>query len=137
MNLMVDNTPMLLLRDRATGRVRAFDRRVDDLVLKFKVNTDARRKQAVLVDQDTNSGWLTDGRPVDGPMAKANKRLQPIAVDEFVYWGVMKNWMPELRLIPGEPPAEPPQVKEPVQTKGPVQAKHRNSRGTSKTRRNR
>ncbi|MGE5612295.1 MAG: DUF3179 domain-containing (seleno)protein [Bacillota bacterium] len=103
MNLSVGGIPMLVFRDRATGRVRAFDRRVEDLTLKFKLNTDARRKQAVLVDLDTNSGWLTDGRPIDGPMAKAGKRLQPINVDEFVYWGVMKTWMPQLQLVTVEP----------------------------------
>ena len=96
--------PLLLFRDSATHQVHAFDRRVEDLTLKFRINTDARRKQAVLIDQETNSGWTIDGRAVDGPMGKDGKRLIRVPVDDGLWWGVMKRWMPQLQLVDVPPP---------------------------------
>jgi hypothetical protein len=98
-NISAGGVPVLVFRDRASNRVRVYDRRVEDLTLKFRLNTDSRRKQVVLVDQDTNSGWTAEGRAVDGPMGKAGKRLAGIPLDEGLYWGVMKRWMPELEML--------------------------------------
>jgi hypothetical protein len=96
--IVVDQVPVLLFRD-PSGRLHVFDRRIDDLTPKFRLNKDLRRKQAWLIDLDTNSGWSPDGRAVDGPMAKAEKRLVPIAVEDGLYWGLMKTWMPQLEIL--------------------------------------
>ncbi len=94
-NVVVDQVPTLVFRDSA-GRVHVFDRRIEDLTPKFRLNTDAKRKQAWLIDADTNSGWSADGRAVDGPMAKQGKRLAQIPVDDGLQWGLMKTWIPDL-----------------------------------------
>lgn len=98
-NITLANTPILIFREQPSQRLRVFDRRVEDLTLKFKPNTDTRRKFAALVDLDTDSGWTLDGRAVDGPLAKTGKRLTPIPTDEILWWNVMKKWIPELLLV--------------------------------------
>jgi hypothetical protein len=98
LHIVIDQVPTLLFRDPA-GRLHVFDRRIEDLTPKFRRNRDTRRKDAWLIDEDTRSGWSADGRAVDGPMAKAGKRLVPIAVEDGLNWRVMKTWMPQLELL--------------------------------------
>jgi hypothetical protein len=69
---------------------------VNDLTLKFQPNTNPRRPRALFVDSDTNSGWTIDGRAIDGPLI--NQRLTPIALEEDLYWGPMKYWLPNLTI---------------------------------------
>jgi len=97
-NVSAGGLPMLLFPDPATKRARVYDRRLEDLTLRFAVNTDARRKQAALIDRETNSGWSVDLRAIDGPLGRSGKRLTPVPIEEGLYWGVMKRWMPELEL---------------------------------------
>lgn len=101
--LTLGDVPALIFRDPATGRLRVFDRRVEDLTPKFRLNRDPRRKQVFLIDSDTASGWSLDGRAVDGPMAKEGKRLTSLPVDSNLYWGVMKTWIPDLTLLQAQP----------------------------------
>jgi hypothetical protein len=89
-------TPLLVFRPFPTSPPKAFDRRVNDLTLKFQPNTNPRRARATFVDSDTNSGWTTDGKAIDGPLN--NQRLTPVPLEEDLYWGVMKNWLPNLTL---------------------------------------
>lgn len=96
-NITVGGTHVLLLRDRA-GRLRAFDRHVkEDLFLTFEPARAARRRDAGLIDVDTQSFWTSDGRAIDGPLK--GERLRPIPLDGRLYWGVMKFWYPDLELI--------------------------------------
>jgi hypothetical protein len=97
LNITAD-TPVLVYRPAATAPARAYDRRVKDLVLKFRPNTDRRRARAIFVDVDTNSGWTIDGRAVDGPLA--NQYLKSLPLEEDLYWGVMRRWYPNLTLAP-------------------------------------
>jgi hypothetical protein len=94
------DTPVLIFRDPETGRIRAFERRIEpDLAPTFRLNHDARRKSALLVDDDTNSGWSAAGIAVDGDKSMRGHKLAPIEVQEDVYWGPAKFWIPALTLL--------------------------------------
>jgi uncharacterized protein DUF3179 len=100
LNLMAGTLPVLIFRDPRTGQLRAFDRRIEqDLMPRFALNTDRKRKDVALVDADTNSGWSMQGVAVDGEKSLRGKKLRPIDVQEDLYWGVMKCWYPELKLV--------------------------------------
>jgi uncharacterized protein DUF3179 len=103
MNVMAGKLPVLIFREAASGEIRAFDRRIDeDLMPRFSVNIDPRRKLAALIDSDTNTGWNLDGVAVDGDKKRKGQKLKPIVVQEDLYWGVMKFWYPELEMTGGE-----------------------------------
>jgi hypothetical protein len=115
LNLAAGKTPVLLFRDSSTGMVRAFDRRIDeDLSPRFAPATDPKHANVVLADADTNTEWSIAGTPVEGPKETRGKSLAPINVEDELYWGVMKFWYPDLRLVSGdalaaavaEPPAQ-------------------------------
>jgi len=101
LNIMASGKlPLLILRDAASGELRAFDRRIDeDLMPRFELNHDPRRKLAALIDSDTNTGWNLAGVAVDGDKAHRGKKLRPVEIQEGLYWGVMKYWYPELKLV--------------------------------------
>ena len=82
-------TPLLLFRPYLGAAPKAFDRRLNDLTLKFHPNTNPRRPRALFIDSDTNSGWTLDARAIDGPLI--NQRLTPIPLEEDLYWGPMKH----------------------------------------------
>jgi hypothetical protein len=87
--------PIVLWRDR--GQLKAFNRTVDtDLFLTFRIKKD---KQGVdqLVDNQTGSTWTYTGRATAGPLE--GKRLNPVTIEENVYWGVSREWFPDLQLI--------------------------------------
>jgi hypothetical protein len=98
LNLSWGNLPLLVFRDPASGQVRAFERRVEDLSPRYRLNTSMRRK-GFLVDQDSNSGWSAAGRAIEGQFARENRSLKPLLVDEGLQWGVMRQWYPQLQLI--------------------------------------
>jgi hypothetical protein len=103
MNVMAGKLPVLLFRDAATGEIKAFDRRLDeDLMPRFEVNHDPRRKNVALVDSDTLTGWSLDGIAIDGAKDRKGKKLRTLPVEEDVYWGVMKFWYPNLKLDAGD-----------------------------------
>jgi hypothetical protein len=99
-NMEAGETRILLERDPTIKSMRAFDRHLkEDLFLTFKPLSRIPRKhpEATLVDADTQSIWTLDGHAVDGPLK--GERLHEIAVDDGLYWGVMKFWIPNLKLI--------------------------------------
>jgi hypothetical protein len=100
LNLMAGKTPLLIFRDGTSSELRAFDRRIDeDLMPRFELNHDARRKLAVFTDSDTGCGWSATGVAVDGEKERKGKKLRPVEVEEDLYWGVMKYWYPDLSLV--------------------------------------
>ena len=99
-NVSVGSLSLLLFRDPQTGEIRAFDRRVEeDLSPQFKLN-DKPGRHAWLVDSDTNTGWDSRGFATDGEMGKAKKRLRSVEIQLDLSWGIMKHWLPELKLLP-------------------------------------
>jgi len=100
MNVQAGEVRILLERDPKTKALRAFDRHLkEDLFLTLRPLARIPRghPEAAMVDSDTQSLWTLDGRAVDGPLK--GERLGEIAVDDGLYWGVMKFWMPNLKLI--------------------------------------
>ncbi len=93
-------TSILLMREPASGTLRAFDRHLkEDLFLTFRLMMHPPRKHPdwAMVDAESESHWTLDGKALDGPLKGA--RLHEIAVDDGLYWGVMKFWMPKLELV--------------------------------------
>jgi hypothetical protein len=100
LNVSAGKLPVLIYRDPGTHGLRAFDRRIEeDLIPRFELNTDRKRKDAMFVDADTNTGWSSAGVAVDGDKTIRGRKLKPIEIQEGLYWGVMKFWYPELRMI--------------------------------------
>lgn len=98
-NLTAGTVPILVLRDKETGQLRAFDRRVEeDLIPRFRLNTDPRRRNVALVDSDTTIGWSATGRAIDGNPERRGFQLTELPVEDNVYWGVMRYWFPNLLL---------------------------------------
>lgn len=88
-------TPVVIWTDR--GQWRAFNRTVDtDLFLTFQARKD-RQGNEKLIDQQTGSVWNRSGLAIQGPLQ--GKQLTPIPVEENVYWGVSREWFPDLQLI--------------------------------------
>jgi hypothetical protein len=53
-NANAGTLPVLVFRDDVTGATRAFDRRVEaDLIPRFELNRDVKRKDVKFVDRDT------------------------------------------------------------------------------------
>ncbi|MGH7215129.1 MAG: DUF3179 domain-containing (seleno)protein, partial [Tepidisphaeraceae bacterium] len=98
LNLKAGDVPLLVFRDKTTGAVRAFDRRVEDLTPRFSLNTNAKRAGVAFIDSDTRAGWNTSGAVVDGEKEWRGKRLTLVPVEENLYWGVMKHWYPDLQV---------------------------------------
>ena len=98
MNVMAGKLPVLIFRD-PSGEIRAFDRRIDgDLMPRFQANHVPRRKLAALIDSDTDTGWNLEGVAVDGAKDRKGKKLAPVEIEQDLYLGVMKFWMPELKV---------------------------------------
>jgi hypothetical protein len=99
-NVMAGKTPLLIFRDPATAELHIFDRRIDeDLMPRFELNHNARRKDVAFIDADTKTGWSWAGIAVDGNKDYKGKKLKPIAVQQDLYWGVMKFWYPDLEFV--------------------------------------
>jgi hypothetical protein len=94
----VGETQLLMFRDKSTGILRAFDRRVDeDLFPMFRPKTDPKRPTVVMEDKDSGSEWTADGKAIEGPLK--DKRLQVVPVEDGVYWGVIHYWYPEAQWV--------------------------------------
>lgn len=107
LNLRIGDTPVVVFRDRVTGRIRAFDRRLEpDLIPQFRLPRDAKQKEkgVAVVDSDTNTGWSARGVAVDGSKDWRGKRLTAVDVREDVYLGPAQFWFRDLKLH-AEPPA--------------------------------
>ena len=101
-NTAVGEIPAVIFRDPASGQVKAFERKYDERSSRFLSNPSPRRasKGVFMLDVATNSGWNTSGVAVDGEADIIGKRLPPIAnVEEGLYYGVMREWYPEMELV--------------------------------------
>jgi hypothetical protein len=97
------NPLMVLIRDPATGSLAAFDRHIDqDLIPAFAAKQFKKFPQAMMTDSDSGSAWTADGRAVDGPLK--GKTLEPVEMEDGVYWGVTRFWFGDLALISPLPP---------------------------------
>jgi hypothetical protein len=96
LNLSAGDVPVVLYRDGQAGRVSAFDRRVQNRALLFVPNTNANRPLPVFIDSETKSGWSAEGAALDGWLGRSHARLEPVPVEEGLYWGVMSFWFPSL-----------------------------------------
>jgi len=103
LNFEHDGVPLMAFRDPATGLPRVYDRRYQGTDSRFVRNfspTRAKKHKVALLDVATNSGWTIDGLAVDADMPVKDSRLRPIPnIEEGLYWGVMKYWYPDLKLI--------------------------------------
>jgi hypothetical protein len=100
LNVTAGDVPAVVFRDKTSGRVVAFDRRVEkDLIPRFTLNHEPRRKVAFMIDSDTRSGWNAEGVAVDGPDKHFNgRKLSPLEVQEDVSWSAASHWLRELKL---------------------------------------
>ena len=103
LNLKVGDVPVVVFRDRDTGDVRAFDRRLEaDLVPRFKLprprDPAQKEKGVALIDSDTNSGWNARGVAVDGTKEWRGRKLVPVAVREGIHLGPAQFWYRDLKL---------------------------------------
>jgi hypothetical protein len=96
-NITAGETRVLLLRDPHTHRIRAFDRRVEDLFPSFRLATKLSVPEASLADSDSNSLWNLSGKALTGDLK--DKQLREITVEDNLYWGPMKTWYPKLVLL--------------------------------------
>ncbi|MEA2734220.1 MAG: hypothetical protein QOE14_671 [Humisphaera sp.] len=101
LNLKIGDVPAVVFRDRITGEVRAFNRRLeDDLIPQFRLPRDAKQKEkgVAVVDADTNTGWSARGVAVDGSKDWRGKKLTPLEVREDLYLGPAQFWYANLPL---------------------------------------
>ncbi len=104
LNFSVDGIPLVVFRLGSGEPVRAFDRRLpNDLRPRFDLNRAQGRHHGVgmFVDGDTGSTWNADGVWVDGLKSLKGQKLSRFPVEDDLYWGVMKFWMPDLTLQTG------------------------------------
>lgn len=99
---------LLLIEDSATRRLRAFDRAVEgDLFITLRRATAPGAPRAVFRDDESGSLWDRDARAIEGPLA--GTALREIPVEPELFWGTMKRWLPDLRLLsPSSPGAATP-----------------------------
>jgi hypothetical protein len=94
---------VVLVRDPATGSVAAFDRHVDqDLIPAFAARNFSKFPRAMMTDSDSGSAWTADGRALNGPLK--DQKLQPVEIDDGVYYSVAKFWFENLPLLTPLPP---------------------------------
>jgi hypothetical protein len=100
-NATAGDVPVVVFRDKGTGEVRAFDRRIEkDLIPRFNPAPARveKGKTAAFVDSDTGSGWSVMGVAVEGDKEWRGKKLEPVAVQEDVYLGPARFWCRDLKL---------------------------------------
>jgi len=100
LNIQAGDKSLLLERDPRTRMLRAFDRHLkEDLFLTLKPILRPMRKhpEIALVDSESESHWTLDCRAVDGPLK--GERLREVPIEDGLYWGVMKFWLPDLKLV--------------------------------------
>lgn len=101
LNLVPGEQPVMVFRDPVTGRARAFERKLEGKTTRFLANPSKMRaaKGVFMLDVATNSGWTTAGIAVDGEEEVIGKRLQPFPIEEGLYYGVMREWYPEMEIV--------------------------------------
>ncbi|MDB5296718.1 MAG: hypothetical protein JWO31_2701 [Phycisphaerales bacterium] len=121
--LTVDDRPAVLLRSdgpvnsssiagrtgpniQPTAGVRAYVRKVDDMVLRLEPAAAAKLPAARMRDVETDCLWSAAGVAIGGNATFRGRRLAGLPVDDDVDYDVMKWWMPELETF-AEPPLPP------------------------------
>jgi hypothetical protein len=95
--------PIVAVRDPVTGTVTAYDRHIDeDLIPIFSARTFRKFTQATMTDSDSGSAWTAGGRAIDGP--SKGKKLQPVEIEDGVYYSVARFWYGNLPLTAPLPP---------------------------------
>ena len=117
---------LLVYRDPKTGLLKAYDRRLKDQNHTFRKKNDAKRPTVFMEDQETLTVWSAEGKAVDGKLK--GEQLRSIAIEENLYWNVMKQWMPELewgsfKKIQSKPVAKTPPAKAPPGSADPKKKK--------------
>lgn len=79
---------------RHAGAARALDRRIEDMVPRFVHAPDGS-----LRDTDTGTTWTADGKRISGPRETRGVKLQPLPVQDGIYFGAARFWYPNLRLL--------------------------------------
>ena len=98
LNLTAGGTNLLIFRDKATGKVRAFDRMVKgDLFPKFSRRTVAKKPEVAFYDPDTESLWTIEGHCIAGNAR--GEQLRPVAIEEDVSYATLKSFYPALELL--------------------------------------
>ncbi len=107
-NVKADDVPILLFRSPETGAICAFDRRLMDrqgkldLILHFDANRHHKKfPLAFLIEAGSNTGWSDDGLCIEATgdvKAMKGRRMNRVAIDDDLPWGVMKFWYPDLQL---------------------------------------
>lgn len=122
-NISDGSNHLLIFRDRDSGQIKAFDRRVkDDLVPMFRHKIDAKRPAVIWEDQDSGTEWSADGKGIEGLFK--GEQLKSVAVEDSLYWSVMRHWYPDLqRAVP-----TPFGGNKPGNFKNPVESKKRGVR---------
>ena len=97
--------PIVVLRDPLTAALTAFDRHIDeDLVPTFSAKRFRKFPLATMTDSDSGSAWTAGGRAIDG--AAKPKKLQPVQIEDQVYYRVARFWYGNLPLT-APMPAKP------------------------------
>lgn len=120
LNCRADGVPTVMFRPTPDSPARAFDRRVLDskgkleLIASFGQNHSPRQHPAAfMIDQNSNTGWDASGVCVDAPAdvkQMKGEHLEPVALDDGLYWGVIRFWYPDAKI---QTPAPEPIVMEP------------------------
>ena len=102
--MSVDGETAFVFREAPGKPLRAFSchLRKPELFTRFQLDREHKYPGATFIDTDTGSGWSAGGAWVDG-MKEYRKefrgtRLTAVAVQDGLYWGVMKFWYPQLKL---------------------------------------
>jgi hypothetical protein len=105
LRLQVDGEPAFIFREAPAMPVKAFScyLKKQELFPRFRLDREHKYKGAMFVDSDTQSGWSAAGQWVGG-LKEYRKllqgtRLTAVPVQDHLYWGVMKFWYPDLKLV--------------------------------------
>jgi hypothetical protein len=105
LRLDVDGESAFVFREAPGMPVKAFScyLKKQGLLPRFHLDREHKYKGAMFVDSDTGSGWSAAGTWVGG-LKEYRKELQgtrltPVPVQDQLYWGVMKFWYPDLKLV--------------------------------------
>jgi hypothetical protein len=97
-NVTAGGTNLLVFRDPATHKLRAFDRAVKgDLFPKFSRRSVAKKPDAFFYDTDTDSLWNIEGHCIAGNVK--GEQLRPLMIEEDVSYATLKSFYPNLEML--------------------------------------
>ncbi|MFN4242580.1 MAG: DUF3179 domain-containing (seleno)protein [Tepidisphaerales bacterium] len=113
LNLDAGGVPLVVLRDPATLRVRAFQRRWGDTTLRFALTAESASRTGTpasgsagaasggawaIHETETGTRWSARGVCIEPSGPWAGRQLAPVGVFEGAYFEVLRYWMPELQV---------------------------------------